>query len=124
MKLTKQQLDTIDRRDKVYKVFDGHGLYIEVPPHGSLRWRYKYNYKGNEKRISLGIYPKIGVTEARKKHMEMREKLSNGLDPSIDKSQTSSIKSKKEADLLSYIWELEEIIKDTRKTILQMLKLP
>ena len=34
------------------------GLYIEVPPSGSKRWRFKYRLDGKEKRISLGTYPR------------------------------------------------------------------
>ena len=42
--------------DKVYKIYDAEGLYGEVPPTGSKRWRFKYRMNGKEKRISLGIY--------------------------------------------------------------------
>ena len=51
-------------------VYKRQGLYIEVPPTGSKRWRFKYRINGKEKRISLGIYPEIGLKDAREKRDE------------------------------------------------------
>ncbi len=58
--------------DKAYKLADGRGLYIEVSPNGSKYWRYKYrisvNGKLKEKRLSLGVYPAVGLKKARELH--------------------------------------------------------
>lgn len=123
MKLNEELLDNVERRDKVYKIFDGQGLYIEVPPHGSLRWRYKYTHQGSEKRISLGVYPKVGIDEARRKHMEMRQEIKNGIKPIDIQKEVSTNKpnSLREQQLLDYIQELETIIKETRQSMREML---
>lgn len=61
MPLTDTGIKAAQPTDKVYKIYDADGLYIEVPPTDSKRWRFKYRINGKEKRISLGIYPEIGL---------------------------------------------------------------
>lgn len=34
-----------NRRQKLY---DSRGLYLEVPPAGSRRWRFRYRFEGRE----------------------------------------------------------------------------
>lgn len=67
--------------DKPQRLFDGGGLYLEVAPSGGKLWRWKYRYAGREKRLALGIYPEVGLADARAKHIEARKVLSAGIDP-------------------------------------------
>ena len=82
MKLTELQIKKAQPKNKVYRIFDGHGLHIEITPKGQKWWRYKYLYHGKEKRMSLGVYPEITLKEARERHIEQRLVLSKGIDPS------------------------------------------
>ena len=82
MKLTELQIKKAQPKEKVYRLFDGHGLHIEINPKGQKWWRYKYLYNGKEKRMSLGVYPEISLKEARERHIEERLKLAKGIDPS------------------------------------------
>ncbi|HET6435030.1 MAG TPA: Arm DNA-binding domain-containing protein [Xanthomonadaceae bacterium] len=34
---------------------DGRGLYVEVTPAGTKRWRWKYRFAGKEKRLSFAV---------------------------------------------------------------------
>ena len=92
MKLTELQIKKAQPKEKVYRLFDGHGLHIEINPKGQKWWRYKYLYNGKEKRMSLGVYPEISLKEARERHIEERLKLAKGIDPStarkVQKQQT------------------------------------
>ena len=90
MPLTDAQVKQLQPKEKPYKTFDGGGLYIEVFPDGAKRWRYKYRFGGKEKRLALGVYPKVGLKDARKKHTEARARLSEGLDPSEVKKATAA----------------------------------
>ena len=72
MKLTELQIKKAQPKNKVYRIFDGHGLHIEITPKGQKWWRYKYLYHGKEKRMSLGVYPEITLKEARERHIEQR----------------------------------------------------
>ena len=63
------------------KHFDGGGLYLELTPAGGRYWRMKYRHGGKEKRLSFGVYPAIGLKEARERAAEARKALEAGNDP-------------------------------------------
>jgi len=41
--------------DKLQRLFDGNGLYLEVSPSDGKWWRLKYRIDGKEKRLSIGM---------------------------------------------------------------------
>lgn len=81
MKLTDDSLAQVERRDKIYKIYDGNGLSIEVPPKGNIRWRLKYLFNKKEKQISLGVYPQTSLEEARMQRDKAKELANAGVDP-------------------------------------------
>jgi integrase len=60
---------------------DAGGLYLEVAPSGSRRWFWKYRFEGKEKRLALGAYPEVPLTQARRGRDAARDKLREGIDP-------------------------------------------
>lgn len=68
-------------REKVYSLGDGNGLSLIVEPNGSKGWRFRYQFNGKSKMISLGIYPVITLNEAREKRDSARKLVANGTDP-------------------------------------------
>lgn len=68
--------------DKPYKLFDGGGLFLEILPSGKKLWRLKYYYFGTEKRISLGAYPLVSLSEAREERDKAKKLLLKDIDPS------------------------------------------
>lgn len=66
---------------KPYKMGDAGGLYLEVSPNGGKWWRFKYRFGGKEKRLSLGVYPEVGLKDARQRRDEARRLVSAGVDP-------------------------------------------
>lgn len=78
-------------REKPYRLFDGRGLYLEVSPSGGRWWRFKYRINGREKRVSLGVFPDVSLSEARGALDDVRRQLRAGLDPAEE------IKNKKKA---------------------------
>lgn len=60
---------------------DSGGLYLEVTASGSKLWRWKYRYNGKEKRLAIGIYPKVSLLEARKARERGKDLLAAGSDP-------------------------------------------
>jgi integrase len=72
---------------KSFRKADGKGLYIEVFPNGSKLWRLKFRFAGKEKRLALGPYPEISLSEARKRRDEARAILERGNDPSLVRKQ-------------------------------------
>lgn len=88
MALTDLKIKALKPTDKVYKVFDGAGLYIEVPPRGKKRWRLRYKLGGKENRVSLGLYPDVSLKEAREKAGEFKA----GLDGRTKRSEVRTFK--------------------------------
>lgn len=68
--------------EKPIRLFDGGGLYLEVAPSGSKLWRLKYRHLGREKRLAIGIYPEVGLKEARAQRESARKLIAAGADPS------------------------------------------
>ncbi len=91
MALSDVQIRSLKAADKLYKVTDEKGLYLEVSPNGSKLWRYKYLYMGKNKRIALGRYPEVGLAEARRRRLEARENLDNRVDPLANRKREKLI---------------------------------
>ena len=69
--------------DKPRKLRDGAGLYLLLRPDGARWWRFDYRRPVTCKRnsLSLGVYPDVGLAEARGRHSEARKLLAAGIDP-------------------------------------------
>lgn len=50
----------------------------------------KYRFGGKEKRISLGVYPEVGLKDARERRDAARKQLANGVDPGDAKKAQKS----------------------------------
>lgn len=75
-------------KEKMYRLFDGGGLYLEVTPKGGKYWRFKYRFAGKEKRLALGVYPDLSLADARELHAQARKALALGDDPGEVKKET------------------------------------
>ena len=89
MKLNDQLIQLAESKSKSYKIFDGHGLYIEISPNGSKFWRLKYRFEGKEKRISLGAYPEVSIEFAREHMRQCRQQIKGGINPSQARKNSS-----------------------------------
>lgn len=80
--LTAASADQAMPREKLYKLFDGDGLYLEVQPSGAKSWRMKYHQKnGRENVLTFGRYPDISIAQAREYAHTARQMLKHELDP-------------------------------------------
>ena len=71
--------------ERVRKLSDGGGLFLQIEPTGGKLWRHKYRFEGKQKLLALGKYPDISLQEARERHQEARKQLAHGIDPSAVK---------------------------------------
>ena len=69
-------------RAKPYKLTDSEGLYLLVNPSGQRYWRMNYRHLGKQRTLAFGVWPNIGLSEARERRDEARRALANGTDPS------------------------------------------
>ena len=75
---------------KLVKLSDGQGLQLWVYPDGAKRWRLAYRYAGKQKTLALGVYPDVGLREAREGRDSARRLLDNKQDPSLIKAATKA----------------------------------
>ena len=73
----------------IRKLHDGDGLYLWVYHDGRKYWRMRYWQTGKEKSLSLGVYPKVTLSDARKKREALRQQLEADLDPSAERRATN-----------------------------------
>ncbi len=91
MPLTDAQARAAKPREKPYKLADAGGLYLEVMPNGARYWRWKYRVGGKEKRLALGVYPRVTLAEARTKRDAARAQLTGGTDPVAARQQAKRL---------------------------------
>lgn len=89
MALTDTKIKSLKPSEKIKKVADSGGLYIEVRPAGTKFFRISYRYKLSTRTVqrlyTVGEYPKITLSEARKTLLEVKDLLSRGIDPAKHK---------------------------------------
>jgi integrase len=85
MALTFFDIKAAAPRNKPFKLSDGDGLYLLVQPNGHKFWRFRYRFLGVEKMLAIGPFPAISLADARAGRDEARKRLTEGVDPSVQK---------------------------------------
>ncbi len=81
MALTDVAIRNAKPTEKNIRLSDEGGLYLLINTSGSKWWRYDYRYNGTRKTISMGVYPDVGLKDAREKRDASRKMLAAGIDP-------------------------------------------
>jgi integrase len=96
MPLTDVSIRKAKAGEKSIRLFDERGLYLEISPSGGKWWRLKYRFEGKEKRLSLGVYPDVGLKEARERRDAARKLVADGVDPSENRKAQKAAKENRE----------------------------
>lgn len=72
---------TVPLNKKQLKLSDGGGLYLLVKEAGKY-WKMAYRFGLKQKTLSIGVYPKVSLKEARAKRNEAHKLLDQNIDPS------------------------------------------
>lgn len=96
--LTDTEIRNAKPGSKPRRLFDGEGLHLLINPDGGKYWRLKYLFDGKERRMSLGVYPKVTLAEARNKANKERGKLKEGCDPATERKTEKHAKLTKAAN--------------------------
>ena len=93
-RLSDRQLKAIKSTDKDYVLTDGDGLQLRVRVNRSMQWNFNYRHPLTKNRINmaLGPYPDLSLANARKKAIEARELLAQGIDPKAHRDEVKQIK--------------------------------
>ena len=103
MPLTDAEIRKAKPGEKPIRLFDGGGLYLEISTAGGKWWRLKYRFGGKEKRISLGVYPDIGLKDARERRDAAKKLLANGVDPGEAKKAKKAASQERAANSFEVI---------------------
>jgi integrase len=83
--LTDTKCRTAKATAKPVKLTDSGGLHLYVTPAGGKHWRYRYEFDGREKVLSIGPYPAVSLTDARVAREDAKAAQRAGRDPSVAK---------------------------------------
>lgn len=81
MPLTSLEIQRSSPRPNDYWMSDEKGLRLLVKPNGARYWRLKYRFQGKQKTLALGVYPEVGLKEARLARDKARIQIAEGVDP-------------------------------------------
>jgi integrase len=92
MPLTDTAIRNAKPSEKPVKMADSGGLYLLLRPNGSRWWRLDYRYYGKRKTLSMGVYPDVGLKDARNKRDEARKLLASDVDPGENRKAIKAAK--------------------------------
>ena len=90
---------------KIIKLSDGGGLQLWVTPDGAKRWRLAYRFGGSQKTFAIGVYPGVGLKDAREAREGARKTLAGGQDPSQVKKAAKAAQTERGANAFATIAE-------------------
>ena len=76
---------------KPRSISDSGGLSVLIQPNGAKWWRFRHRFGGKPHHLSLGVYPDVGLKEARRRRDECRQLLANGVNPSDQRKATHAV---------------------------------
>lgn len=68
------------------RLYDRDGLYLTVAGTGKKWWRLKFHFAGKERRMGLGSYPDVSLSEARILRDEARALLRKNINPQVHRT--------------------------------------
>lgn len=97
--LTELQLKRARPGQKILKLVDGGGLYLEVQPGGAKTWRFRFRQtSGKENMLTFGPYPEVGLLEARERRTAARRLLREGIDPAKHRDEARRASADREVN--------------------------
>ena len=109
MTLSDLQIKKLAPKKARFEISDGKGLSLRIMPTGTKTWVYRYMIEGTARRMTLGTYPAISLSEVREKHSKAMQEVERGIDPGHKKhaEKTARKAAPTVADLLEEFWEKE-----------------
>jgi integrase len=89
--------------DKPYALTDERGLSILIQPTGGKWWRFRYRFEGKAKMLSFGVYPDVGLKDARERRDAARKLLADGVDPGEHRKAAKAVKVERAANSFEVI---------------------
>ncbi|QYG04826.1 integrase arm-type DNA-binding domain-containing protein [Janthinobacterium sp. PAMC25594] len=117
--------------EKLYRLNDYKGLYLEIKPTGVKAWRYRFKLGGKESLFALGDYPSVGLADAREKCEDARKLVRLGVSP-VQNRQFEKIRREMDSantfEAVAKEWlalkDWEDVTKTRRLDMLQRVVFP
>tara|TARA_R110000772_G_scaffold127818_4_gene235215 strand:- start:43547 stop:44797 length:1251 start_codon:yes stop_codon:yes gene_type:complete len=77
-----RQAETAKAESSPYTLNAGDGLFLKVMPNGTKKWMWRYFFLKKAKTLSMGLFPAVGLAEAKEARGAARKLLARGEDPS------------------------------------------
>ena len=91
MRLTQQIIkDTLSPEKGRITLTDGRGLQLRITSSGKRTWSLQYRFNGRMLKTTIGEWPTVSVSDARKLADAERFKLAHGLDPQTEKKNAKT----------------------------------
>jgi integrase len=109
MTLSDLQIKKLTPKKARFEVSDGKGLSLRIMPTGTKTWVYRYMIEGTARRMTLGTYPAISLSEVREKHSKAMQEVERGIDPGHKQKEAKATRKAAPAvaDLFEEFWEEE-----------------
>lgn len=129
--LTDMHCRTAKPRERLYRLNDRDGLYLEVKPSGVKAFRYRFKLGGKESMMALGEYPATPLSEAREKAQAARKLVKNGINP-VQQKQLDKVRQELDRsntlELIAAEWlatkDWEDVTKKRRLDMLRRVVFP
>ena len=105
MALTEMEIRNAKPGAKIIKLSDGGGLQLWVSPDGAKRWRLAYRFNEAQKVLAIGVYPAVGLKDAREAREGARRLLADGQDPALARKQAKAAKVAASANTFAALTE-------------------
>ncbi|MFZ5562344.1 MAG: tyrosine-type recombinase/integrase [Pseudomonadota bacterium] len=86
-----RQAETAKPEAKPYSLNAGDGLFLEVQPDGSKYWRFRYTHAGKRGLLSMGVFPDVGLQDAREARDAARKQLAQGVNPRSHRKEQKQV---------------------------------
>ncbi len=109
MALSDLHIKKLAPKNERFEVSDGKGLSLRVMPTGKKTWVFRYMIDGTARRMTLGTYPAIPLSEARGLHAKAMQEVERGIDPGSKQKEAKATRKAAPtvADLLDEFWDME-----------------
>ncbi|MBP7766834.1 MAG: tyrosine-type recombinase/integrase [Syntrophaceae bacterium] len=109
MTLTDLTARKLKPKNARYEAPDDDGLAIVVLPSGKKSWTFRYTFEKKQKRMTLGKYPAVSLSDARAKQALAMQDIEQGIDPAtkVIEEKRKRITAPTFNDLLDEFWNIE-----------------
>ena len=116
-RLTDARIRSLRKKDGRYEVWDTEpGFGLRIAPTGRKSFVYLYRFEGKARRLTIGVYQRTSLADARELVAKAVKKLEKGTDPGAEKiAARNALRDAESFEELSYQW-VKRWAKPNRKT--------